>query len=106
MGFKLNDSDQSIYVKGRLVPSGVFYETNEETEFVTTDDEQEAQHVELLSGDDDEKQPITIPDEKNVTMEKMKQQLSEWGTDYSAHDTNKSTLYAFFVEEAKKRGTE
>ncbi|QYY44776.1 hypothetical protein ACKE5C_19145 (plasmid) [Aneurinibacillus thermoaerophilus] len=78
-----------IIVNGRLISPGSFYDAPEH-DFVTTDNpETENQFV--------------IPGEKDITVEEMKKQLTEWGVDFSGHDKNKSTLYAFYVEEAKKR---
>lgn len=79
----------AIFIEGRLIPPGSFYDGPEET-FVTTDNPQQ----EMITA---------IPEEREIKVEEMKKQLTEWGVDFSGHDKNKGSLYVFYVEEAKKR---
>lgn len=89
MVMKLNNSGQPIFVEGRLVPAGTFYNAPEE-DFVTTDNAAA-------------ETAFVPPEYEKITVPQMKAQLEEWQVDYSEQDRDKSTLYAFYVEEAKKR---
>jgi len=81
-----------MVLKVRLIPVGGFYEAADEP--VPT---------EVVSDDSDKDGKWQPPAYDDITVLEMKKLLEEGGVDYSGHDQNKQTLYAFFVEEAKKR---
>lgn len=88
MVMKLNNTGRPLFVGGRLVPNGTFYDAPE-VEFVTTDNVA-AENV------------YVPPDYDKITVPQMKTQLEAWQADFSEHEKDKQTLYAFYVEEAKK----
>ncbi|TPG74026.1 hypothetical protein EEL32_25555 [Brevibacillus laterosporus] len=106
MPIKFNDTGQVILVHGRMVAPGVFYEEEEEIAFVTTDGSETMTEQPELIDEQEQEKSFEVIEEKKITVDQMKKTLSDWGVDFSKHDSNKSTLYAFYVEEAKKRGSE
>lgn len=76
-----------IIVKGRIVQPGSFYEPS---------------RAEVAGEGTRQPTDYEPPGYDDITVNEMKTQLDEWSVDYSDHDKDKSTLYAFFVEEAKR----
>lgn len=94
MTLKINDSGAPIFIDGRLVPPGTFYNAPEE-QFITTDNP---------SGEMKEGTPgLVIPEYDKITVPTMKEQLTEWEIDFSDHEKDKKSLYDFYVEQLVKR---
>ncbi|MFD2172385.1 hypothetical protein [Tumebacillus lipolyticus] len=103
-----------IIVNGRIVQPGSFYAPPKgHVEFITTNDPAKEQTIRnpflaplagltSVGGGSDNPSTIELPSYDSITVNEMKTQLEDWGVDYSGHDKDKSTLYAFFVEEARR----
>ena len=94
MPYKINNSGAAILVDGRLVSPGSFYDAPEEA-FITTDNP---------AGETTGSQEVLkVPSYDVITVNAMKEQLTEWEIDFSDHDKDKTTLYNFFEKEWVKR---
>lgn len=105
---------EPIIVNGRIVQPGSFYAPPKgHLEFVTTDDASKEQTIRQPfltppsdlsagSGGHGSQSTFKLPAYDSVTVNEMKTQLEAWGVDYSEYDKDKPTLYAFYVEEARR----
>ncbi|MFD0682381.1 MULTISPECIES: hypothetical protein [unclassified Paenibacillus] len=91
MVMKLNNTGKPIFVEGRLIAAGTFYDAKEEVEFVTT-------------GNPINENIFEIPKLEDITVPQIKEKFEEWGVDFSTGGKEKAVVYAVFVEEAKRRG--
>ncbi|ASS75776.1 hypothetical protein CIG75_12790 [Tumebacillus algifaecis] len=103
-----------IIVNGLIVQPGSFYAPPKgHIEIVTTDNAAKEQTIRppflssptglSVGGEGHDSQPTFKPPAyDSVTVNEMKTQLEAWGVDYSEQDKDKPTLYAFYVEEARR----